>query len=68
MGRNKKIREGGRRAGGGEGKSKMVILSTSTSTQIPNHKLKQAKKKRHKQQHSKQAIRQGSCEKLQNVC
>ena len=55
MGRDKKNgREGGR--GGGEGRGKIVILSTSTSTQIPN--TKQAKKNYIWKQHSKQDIRQ----------
>ena len=43
---------------GGEGK--IVILPTSTSTQIPQHKTSK--------KHSKQAIRQGKLRKIQNVC
>ena len=37
---------------------KILILSTSTSTQIPNHKTSQKKKDDVSKQHSKQAIRQ----------
>ena len=55
MGREKKI---GREGGGG----KIVILSTYTSTKIPNHKT--SKKKNIGKQHSKQAIRQ---EKLRKI-
>ena len=49
MSRDKKNREGG----GG----KIVILSTSTSTQIPKHKT--SKENDISKQHSKLAIRQG---------
>ena len=41
---------------------KIVILSTSTSTQIPNYKTS---KKNRSKKHSKQAIRQGKLRKLQ---
>ena len=51
-----------------EGAGKIVILSTSTSTQIPNYKTSRKKKKERSKQHSKQAIRQGSWVELQNVC
>ena len=40
---------------------KIVILSTSTSTQIPNHKT--SKKNDISKQHSKQATRQGEVQK-----
>ena len=56
MGRDKKNWEGG---GGG----KIVILSTSTSTKIPNHKTSK-KKNNIGKQHSKQATRQ---EKLRKI-
>ena len=59
------------------GEGKKVILSNSTSTQIPNHKTSKKKKKRKKErkkekkrkndmskQHSKQAIRQGKLRKI----
>ena len=54
MGRDK--REGGR-------VGKIVILCTSSSTQIPNHKTNKRKKDESKQ-HSKQAIRQGKLGKI----
>ena len=57
MGRDKKNWEGG---GGG----KIVILSTSTSTKIPNHKTSKQEKKNIGKQHSKQAIRQGKLRKI----
>ena len=59
-----------KKQGAGKGGVKIVILSTSTSTQIPNHKISKKRKKKNdvSKQHSKQAIRQGSWEKLQNVC
>ena len=44
----------------------MVILSPSTSTQIPNHKTSEKKKKHISKQHSKQAIRQGKLRKIKN--
>ena len=60
MGR-KKI--GSRGAGrGGAGRGKIVILSTSTSTEIPNHKT--SKKNDISKQQSKQAIRQGKLRKI----
>ena len=52
-----------KKTGSGKGGGvKIVILSTSTSTQIPNHKIskKKGKKDDVSKQHSKQAIRQGS--------
>ena len=56
MGRDKKNREGG---------AKIVILSTSTSTQIPDHKTsKQQQQKDISEQHSKQGIRQGKLRKI----
>ena len=51
--------EGGREGRGGD---KIVILSTSNSTQIPNHKTSK-KKKDISKQHSKEAIRQGKLRK-----
>ena len=47
----------------------MVILSTSTSTQIPSHKTSQKKKERKKEKdkqttHSKQVFRQGKLRKI----
>ena len=42
--------------------SKVVILSTSTSTQIPNHKTSQ--KNDISKQRSKQAVRQGKLRKI----
>ena len=56
-----KKKEGGREGG------KIVILFSSTSTQISNHKTSKHKNDISKQ-HSKQAIRRGSWEKLQTVC
>ena len=61
VGREKRNREGGRKDGGG-GEGKIVILATSTSTQIPNHKT--SKKNDMSKQHSKQAIRQGKLRKI----
>ena len=57
------------------GEGKKVILSNSTSTQIPNHKTSKKKKKKERKkekkrkndmskQHSKQAIRQGKLRKI----
>ena len=60
MGSDKKKSEGGR---GGE----IVILSTSTCTQIPNHKTSQKEKKKKNdisKQRSKQANRQGKLRKI----
>ena len=48
-----------------EGGGKIVILSTSTSTQIPNHKTSKKKHDMSKQL-SKQAIRQGKLRKITN--
>ena len=42
----------------------IVILSTSTSTQIPNYKTSPPGKKVQSKQHSKQAIRQGKLRKI----
>ena len=40
-----------------KGAGKIVILSTSTSTQIPNYKTSRKKKKKERsKQHSKQAV------------
>ena len=52
-------KEGG---GGWGGRGKIVILSTSTSTQIPNHKT--SKNNYICKQHSKQDIRQGKLRKI----
>ena len=55
-----------KKTGSGEGGVKIVILSTSTSTQIPNHKISKKKggKNDVSKQHSKQAIRQGELRKI----
>ena len=62
MGRDEK----GRKIGSGEGGGEIVILSTSTSTQIPNYKTSPPPpgKKVQSKQHSKQAIRQGKLRKI----
>ena len=55
----------GRKIGSGEGGGgEIVILSTSTSTQIPNYKTSPPRKKVQSKQHSKQAIRQGKLRKI----
>ena len=59
MGRDKKNIG---REGGGRGVGKIVILSTSTSTQIRNRKTSQ--KNDISKQHNKQAIRQGKLRKI----
>ena len=46
-------------------RGEIVILSTSTCTQIPNHKQT---RKHIRKQYSKQAMRQSKLKKLQNVC
>ena len=54
-----------------EGGSKIVIQSTSTSTQHQSLATKQAKKKQHEQPTQYTYVKlldRGSCEKLQNVC
>ena len=51
----------------GRGGFKIVILFTSTSTQIPNHKTsKNKKQKKHdiSKQYSNQAVRQGKLRKI----
>ena len=61
MGREKNTEAG---AGGGD---KIVTLSNSTSTQIPNQKTSKNKKTKNNdisKQHSKQAIRQGKLRKI----
>ena len=54
----------GKKIGGGG--IKIVILSPSTSTEIPNHKTGETEKKneRQRKQQSKQAIRQGKLRKI----
>ena len=54
----------GGKIGSGEGGGEIVILSTSTSTQIPNYKTSPPGKKVQSKQHSKQAIRQGKLRKI----
>ena len=56
----------GRKIGSGEGggRREIVILSTSTSTQIHNYKTGPPEKKVQSKQHSKQAIRQGKLRKI----
>ena len=56
-------REGG---GGGGGLGKIVILSPSTCTEIPNHKTS-TKNKQTNKQHSKQAIRRGKLRKISKM-
>ena len=56
----KELLVGKKKGGGGD---KIVILSTSTSTQIPNHKTSKNKNDISKQ-HSKQAITQGKLRKI----
>ena len=59
MGRDKKKEKIGREEGR---RGKIAILSTYTSTQIPNHKA--SKKNDISKEHSKQAIRWGKLRKI----
>ena len=56
-------KEKNREAGEGGGGGKIVIIFTSTSPQIPNHKTR---KKKHdiNKHHTKQAVRQGKLRKI----
>ena len=55
-----------REGGGGGGLGKIVILSPSTCTEIPNHKTS-TKNKQTNKQHSKQAIRRGKLRKISKM-